>query len=362
MAQTYQVLFGDAASPADAAFYRLLSSVEVEENADLPGAIQLNMPITTTGAAGHGDLTIVSDERFAPYARVAVVVSADGRTDACIFDGCVLSHRIHLRRGTTASSAQVWGQDLSCLMNLEDRVHEWKDADDCTIANAIFKDNYSFTPSPANTPGPSDGKHTVMQRGTDAQFLRERARRSGKLFRVFSDARAGDTTGYFATPTLTGTAAATLVLNPAMDANVDALDFSWDVARPTEVLAQALALEKDAADGGTTDSGLQALDSRPLARFAGKAMKTRLTAAVDGGGELRSRAESLLREASWFVTCEGEGDLARIRVVLRVGTLVQVNGAGLMHSGRYLVWSVRHTITVKSHRMKFVLVRNAVGG
>jgi hypothetical protein len=34
---------------------------------------------------------------------------------------------------------------------------------------------------------------------------------------------------------------------------------------------------------------------------------------------------------------------------------------GSLHSGRYLVWSVRHTINADAHTMKFVLVRNAIG-
>jgi hypothetical protein len=202
-----------------------------------------------------------------------------------------------------------------------------------------------------------------MQRGTDAQFLRDRARRAGKLFRVCCDQRAGKNTGYFIKPKLDGAAVLTLVLNPPDEANVEALDFEWDVARPTEAAAKALVLTKDAVDGTATQSGLPLLDSRSLSAFAGSAhvMRTRLTATVDDAGELKSRAESILREASWFVRCEGEADLARLETVMRVGTVVQVNGAGRLHSGKYFVWSVRHTITAESHRMKFVLMRNAVG-
>jgi hypothetical protein len=32
-----------------------------------------------------------------------------------------------------------------------------------------------------------------------------------------------------------------------------------------------------------------------------------------------------------------------------------------VHSGKYFVWSIRHTITQDTHRMRFVLTRNAVG-
>ncbi len=368
MSSSFQVLLGDAARRADSTFYDLLTSLEVEENADLPGAIQLTLKIATQGASAAEDLTVVGDDRFKPYARIAVVVRVERQPDACIFDGYVLSHKIHLDRGTTASSVQVLGQDASCLMNLVEKVHEWKDSSDGTIANAIFrKPEYNFTAAIENTDDDSgkhpDTGHTVMQRATDAQFLRDRARRVGKLFRVCCGQRAGSNTGYFIKPKLEGDAVVTLTLNPADVSNVDTLAFEWDVARPTEVIAKALVNTKDPVDGGATQSGLKLLDDRSLAGFTGSkyAMKARLTASVDDAGELQSRARSLLREAGWFVKCEGEADLSRTTPVLRVGTLVQINGAGKLHSGKYFVWSVRHSISAHSHRMKFVLLRNAVG-
>jgi len=122
--------------------------------------------------------------------------------------------------------------------------------------------------------------------------------------------------------------------------------------------------DKEAKSGDTQDAGLKLLDVRSLADFVGgsdRVMEARLTAAADSVEELKQRAASLLREAGWFVKCEGETDLARLNAVLRVGKVVQVNGAGRLHSGTYFVWIVRHTITADDHRMRFVLVRNAVG-
>jgi hypothetical protein len=46
---------------------------------------------------------------------------------------------------------------------------------------------------------------------------------------------------------------------------------------------------------------------------------------------------------------------------MRVGDIVALAAAGAMHSGNYLVWSVRHKITAEAHKMDFRLVRNAVG-
>ena len=76
MADRFQVMFGESPQAADDAFYPLVSSLEVEENADLPGAVQLTLPIaTTTGASGTEDLTVVGDDRWKPYARLAVILN-----------------------------------------------------------------------------------------------------------------------------------------------------------------------------------------------------------------------------------------------------------------------------------------------
>lgn len=362
MAHSYQ-LFVDGAPVADA-LYAQVASLEVEENAELPGAIQLSVPVA---ADGSGELTRVNDDPFRPFANLAVVVSPEGGAPECIFDGHVLSHKLHLDRGTTASNLQVWGQDASWLMNLEDKAREWADVTDAAVASSIFGD-YGITASPDNTLDDSashtESGHTLMQRASDIQFLRQLARRNGKLCRVAGGAGAGQLTGYFAKPRLDAAPAFTLTLNDPVKVMVNALDFEWDVTRPTEVAARQ-ALFTDASDGGVTgdasDAGLALLAERGLAAFAGRAMKAMLTTAVDDAGELQQRATSLLREGGFFVRCTGDVDLAALGGVLRVGAVVQLDGCGSLHSGKYLVWSVRHTITLDAYRMAFVLVRNAVG-
>jgi hypothetical protein len=325
MADRLQVLFDGR--PAEAAFYDQLATVEVEESAELPGAVELTLPVSSVGAPGAEDLTPVGDDRLRPYRRVGGGVAAEG---------------------------------VSCLMNLKERVRSWEDRADHEVANDIFR-SYGFDAASENEDA-SSPRCTVMQRATDAQHLRDRARRSGKLFRVCCGDTAGRNTGYFAKPQLGAAPAAKLVLNPPDAANLDTLDLEWDVARPSQALASVLLTGEDPESGDTAESGLPLLGDRSLAAFAGAdhAMEARLTT-VAGAGELRGRSAALLREAGWFVKCEGEADLARLNKVLRVGWIVELDGAGSVHSGRYLVWTVRHTISTESHRMRFVLVRNAVG-
>lgn len=362
MPSTFRLLL--AGEPADEALYTAMGPLEVEENADLPGAIQFTLPVEVTE---EGDLTYVGDARFGPFAALAVVATVEDQSPECIFDGYVLAHKLHLQTGITASTLQVWGQDASWLMNLEEKVQEWVDMTDADVANAIFGD-YGITPADENSeddsPSHTEAGHTLMQRATDIQFLRTLARRNGKLCRVAAGREAGELIGYFAKPSLDGEPSVTLKLNDPEVWNVDALDIEWDVMRPSAVQARQALFTDPAEDGvgvDLTESGLDLLDERGLADFAGETMSVRLTAPVDDAGELTLRAQSLLREAGWFVRCEGEADVSRLNAVLRVGQIVQLAGVGTLHSGSYYVWSVRHTITADSHRMKFVLLRNAVG-
>ena len=215
--------------PADADLYTAVSSLEVEESMDLPGAVQLTVPVGTSAA---GDLTYVSDSRFQPMANLAVVVtpaagSAAGSPAAalgsaasalgvggsgspgaqCIFDGYILSHKLHLETGNANSTLSAWGQDASWLMNLQETVKEWVDVTDADVANSIFG-NYGITPSSDNladdSPSHTESGHSLMQRGSDIQFLRTLARRNGKVCRVACADQPGKRTGYFAKPKLDG--------------------------------------------------------------------------------------------------------------------------------------------------------------
>jgi hypothetical protein len=358
MPASFQVLFDG--KPAADDFYDQLVSLEVEENSDLPGAVQLVLPVS----ASNNDLAYVSDDRMKPFANIAVVANDPSGAAECIFDGYVLTHRLHVERGSVNSKLEIWGQDASWLMNLEEKVNEWSDVTDTDVASSIFG-QYGINPAGENTnddsPTHTEDAHTLMQRATDIAFLRALARASGKLCRVTCADQPGQRTGYFARPKLDGDPTLTFDLNDPEKWNIGPLDLDWDVSRPTSVSAKQVLVGD--GDGGVdvSDSGLPLLDSRKLSDFSGHTTSVLLAAPADSADELTLRSQGLLVDANWFARCEGESDLARLKTIPRVGQIVALQGVGSLHSGNYLVWSVRHSITPDSHKMKFVLVRNAVG-
>jgi len=348
--------------PAPPALREALQSVEVEENADGPDAMVLELPVNRTAS---GDLKFVDDGTFEPYTQVSAILTAGGATQ-CIFDGYVLSWRLHLDRVAASSTIRVWAQDASWLMNVNDTVREWPGQTDGQVANSIFG-NYGFSPADANTdddsPAHQPSQHTLFQRATDLQFLHALAQRNGKICRVACADKPGERTGYFIRPSLDGQPAATIALASQATWAVDTLDLDWDVMRPTEVDASQVSLTDPSSSGvpgDATSSGLSALGARDLPTYAGRSSTLVLTATADVP-ELPQRTTAVLRDAEWFGRCRGEADLDRLDTVLRAATVVAVTGAGSAHSGSWFVWRVNHLIAVDSCRIRFTLVRNAIG-
>ena len=362
MPSTYQILFNG--TPADSGFYDRITTLEIEENADLPGSLQLRLPVSRTE---DGEISGVNETGLQPFDNIAVVVTPEDGAPGCIFDGFVLSHKLHIESALRSSWLELYAQDASWLMSLEEKTREWANTTDATTASAIFAE-YDFSPSPGNFAEDSgvytEDTHTLMQRGTDYDFLRGLARRAGRFFRVSCGPVAGVRIGVFAKPDVSLEPVTTFRPNDAEAPNVSKMDFEWDIMRPTEARAsQALFTDssEDGASGDSTDSGLSAMDERDLVTFAGRPMQVVLTTAADDAGQLQQRTEALLRESQWFARCSGEADIASLRKLLRAGDIAKVETAGSVHSGKYLVWSVRHNIGQQSHKMSFQLVRNAMG-
>ena len=357
------IQLGIGGTPAPDAFYDAIAQLEVEESSDQPGALLLRLPVIRTSA---GDLQFVGDGTFEPQTNITLVVTAPGSPAQCIFDGYVLSWRLHLDRASTSSTLDVWAQDASWLMNVDDCVVEWSGQTDGQVANAIFG-HHGFAPAAGNTSNDSpkhtpDG-HTLFQRATDLQFLRGLARRGGKLCRIACTDTPGARTGYFVTPAVDGQPVATISLVDPDSWTVDTLDFDWDVMRPTEVESSQVDLTQSSVTGTdvTADtSGLKTLDDRDYPTYLGESSTLVLTAPTDVP-ELSQRTAAVLVESGFFARCAGEADADRIGTVLRVGDVVTIQGAGSIQSGNWLVWGVRHRFSPDSWKMSFTLVRNAMG-
>ncbi len=209
MPSTYQLLLNG--QPADADLYAAISSLEVEESLDLPGAVQLTLPV---GTSASGDLTYVSDSRFQPMANLAVVATPSASSAAGLARGGPGRRRVgagrrrrrHPRRRSASSTGTSSPQaapgdrqrelhpvglgpgrvvadespgDRQGVDRRDRRRRRQRDLRQ-TTASRPSGDNLAD-----DSPSHTESGHSLMQRGSDIQFLRTLARRNGKFCRVY---------------------------------------------------------------------------------------------------------------------------------------------------------------------------------
>jgi phage protein D len=270
---------------------------------------------------------------------------------------------------------EVRGLDASVLMTLEEKIVAWPNLSDGDIATQILS-GYGLVPDVTSTnPVHQDTDITVMQRGTDLQFLRSLARRHGFEVGVERDFVSGVVTGYFREPNLAGNPQKTLAVAFGEQSSLSSFEVSVDSLRPLAAEADQIDVKGKAVGTGTA-TGLQlaAIGDRDLAALAGdtaaglvspKDTVGKVWLAADptsDATELAGLAQAVCDEAGWLATARGDIRSDVYGTVLRANRLVLVRGAGSRYSGAYYVTSVTHRLAAAGeYEQHFEARRNALG-
>jgi phage protein D len=310
----------------------------------------------------QGDFPTLTDgSNIDAGSMLSVIVPLNGKNN-CLVRGPVTGQHINFQHSVGGSYVEVEGKDTSIVMARQTQAVVWSDLTDSDAVSQILgSGSYQFTADVSSTsPGHYEDKHTLVQRGSDLEFVRRLARRNGFLFWVDSDDQ-GNSTAHFKRPVLSGSPALNLDINIDTN-NLAALDLSWDVEHSTSVEAAELNLnDKSQIDGSVTSSPLASMGTQSLSDITGDVRSGHVHAPVDDAGDLQARGEGALIEAGWFIRASGRTSVSALGDVLRANTIVQLRGVGTRHSGNYYVASVRHTIDVSAHYMDFELIRNGWG-
>lgn len=307
----------------------------------------------------EGDLPLLSDSRVDAGSALSILTIIDDSTH-CLVKGPVHGQQIRLEHGGDGSWLEVQGSDTSIVMDRETRSVVWADVTDSDAVSNILK-KYGYKPDIQTTKAShSKKKHALAQRDSDLRFVRRLARRNGFLFWITSDDK-GVETAHFKRPPLEGQSTGELVINLASP-NLESLDINWDVERPTSVEGWQLDLNtKEDLNAGVAKSPQTILGDRSLKAITGDTRSVHLAAPADDAGDLQARGEAALIEADWFIRATCQTDLGKLGKLVRAHTVIELQGAGSRHSGKYFVAGVRHTIDATDHRMDLELVRNAWG-
>ena len=305
----------------------------------------------------EGDFPLLVDQRVGAGSELSVIAPLDGKNNYLV-KGPVTGQQIHLEHGGASSFVEVSGCDTSIAMDRETKTILWSDVTDSDAVTTILG-QHGYVPDVESTAaGHFETKHTLVQRDTDLQFVQRLARRNGFLFWITCD-EEGIETAHFRRAPLEGEPAGELIINLQSN-TLETVDITWDVERPTSVVAGQLDLnDKSDIDGAVSASPLTSLGAQTLNAIAADQRSIHLVTPVDDAGDLQSRGEAVLIESNWFIRAKCQTTTNALKALVRAHTIINLRGAGTRFSGNYLVAGVRHTIDAAQHRMDLELIRNA---
>ncbi len=366
----YQVFFDD--EPAADDFYPRVIELEVEDNADQADAFRLKLGIRL---GDDGEWSDVDADQFALFAKLRVEAGfKDGATEI-LTEGYITDVRLHFEDPARQPYLEVHGLDASVLMSLEEKIVAWPNLSDSDIATQILA-SYGFTPDVTSTdPVHQENDVTVIQRGSDLEFLRRLARKNGFEAGVEKDAATGLVTGYFRQAALDGSPQKALAVGFGDASSLTSFDVKVDGVKPLAVESDQIDVKAKAANSGTgTQLQLTAIGDRDLDALVGSTIDSLIspkeaagklwlyTVPTSDATELTTLAQAVRDEAGWLVTARGEINSDAYGAVLRANRLALVKGAGASYSGKYYVTRVVHHIGSDGrYQQTFEARRNAVG-
>jgi phage protein D len=350
-------------SPAPGEVLEAVKVIEVEDHASMADMMRLRLAVAVR-EDGSG-WTVLDDGLFTRLANLRLTVTVGTGAAQPLLDAYVVDVDTTFSSRPGGSEMVVTAMDPTVLMHLEEKVKPWPNMMDSDVASAIFSDtDYQFTPVVKSTNlSHQENDHTLIQRGTDIQFLQQLADRNGYECYVELNS-TGLVEGHFHPPRADAQPQGTLTVNMGAATNVDQFKARYDMLGAA--VAKGSTIDPDDASTQSGDAsepaqadGMGDAPAIPSERPR-KVLLSQLGLAQ--AGEVQKYAQSLVDRSSWSIFAEGELNTVAYARVLRAKQPVMVRGAGQQFSGRYYVERVLHTITGDgTWTQKFSLRRNATG-
>lgn len=355
---SYTLTIDDA--PASADVIVAIREIEVEDHAEMADMMRLRLAVAVR-ENGSG-WTVLDEDLFKRLTNLRLSVAVGSNTSVPLIDAYVINIESGLAGQHGNSVLEVVAMDPTVLMNQKEKVRPWPDMADSDIASTIYGE-YNFSTQVEQTqPTRQEVDRTVMQRGTDIQFLRELARRNGYECYVEFNPDTEQVEGHFHAPRVDETNQGVLSVNMGTATNVNSFQCKNDMIRPVTAVANNLQISDqsdqnaDASESALTNLG----DSTTTTSDRSRTVLISNTGLTETG-ELQTYAQAVVDRSAWSIRAEGELSTVTYGNILRAKRPVNVRGAGRQFSGTYYVEKVLHRISEEGYTQKFTLRRNALG-
>ncbi|MGH7516511.1 MAG: phage late control D family protein [Gemmatimonadales bacterium] len=348
--------------PASEDLLQAIQQIEVEDHAAMADMLRLRVVIgIKDGCAGW---SFVDDRVFGRLANARLSVAVGSGRAETLINAFIIETNASFANQPGTSVLNVVAMDPTVLMNLEEKVKRWPNMADSDVANAVFSSpDYKFTPIVDVTKWKrQENEQTLMQRGTDIQFLQQLAQRNGFECYVETNGRTGQVEGHFHAPRLDQPPQGVLSVNLRDATNVNTFSARYDMLRPATAQATNLDIaSRSDQQARVTASALSSLGKNTALEAQHQRRVLPSQTGLARTGELQAYAQALVDQSALAITADGELNTVAYGGILRAKRPVLVRGAGQQFSGTYYVERVHHVLTADSYKQSFTLRRNALG-
>ncbi|MGL5804814.1 MAG: hypothetical protein ACRC11_05140 [Xenococcaceae cyanobacterium] len=356
-----------------------LESVEVTLSDDARSGFQMVFQIGRSGEKDLEDyklLNILNNPNyFAPFNRVVLVVTINGNARV-LMDGAITYQQFTPSQDLGRSTFTVTGEDISVLMDREERSLEHIQQDEETIVRKIIADakyaKYNIhleigkdTRSQfRDVPNRSD--RTPTQQGTDLGHIQDLARRLGYVFYITPGLQLFQNTAYWGPPIRAKIAQPTITVNMAGWTNAHSINFQFNSQNPSQVKGQVqdrvtnkifpVDSSKSSREPLAKKSGLELLFEKKVQQV--KQFRETGRDSVRSGIHAQAQVNHSNDDT---VTVSGELDTVRYSNLLELRGVVDLRGVGYTYDGTYYVKKVTHQIRKGEYKQNFTLTREGLG-
>jgi phage protein D len=383
--KAFQIEFSGTAADED--LYGDVVSLSVEESTTAASTLHLQIALRLQD---DGTWTYLDDDRFALFNAVTVKVgftdggglaselgSLFGGGDSndqlkTVFDGFITDVDVQLGSEPDNAFINLSGMDASVMMSVEEKVATWPDMSDSDIVQQIVSSYGLAVQADATATVHQETNTTIVQRGTDIQFINDLAQKNGMEFYLETD-DSGTLTAYFRAPQLSGAPQADLAIQFGDQSNLTRFSAHLSGQRPLNIKAAQIDVDANSANVVTvSDTQLAKLGANDANTLIGGPLDTLvvpkeaqgqmlvLGSPTSDAAEMQTFVQAVRDEAGWLITASGEINGEAYQSVLRPRRLVLVKGAGSVYSGKYYVTRVVHEMNHEGdYIQRFEARRNA---
>lgn len=354
--------------PAPLLITEALQSVEVTHDDKGRSGFQLTFEAGRSGPLALLDSPLLMSPLLKPFCRVVIIVTLNAMPSV-LMDGIITNQEYSPGSSDGSSIFTVTGEDVSVMMDMEEKSLEHPAQPELIIANKIILSYAQYGLIPMVIPPPSIDipipiERTPTQQGTDLDYLHEMAARFGYVFYIMPGPAPMTNIAYWGPPVRIGLPQRALSVNLGQETNVVSINFSYNALSPTFVSGSIEDRRTNKTFPVQTFASMRLppLVSQPALTPISKTRRMQFRYSGYDVMQAFSRAQGITdASVDNVATASGELDVLRYGNILWPRTLVGLRGAGYSYDGFWYVKRVTHKIKKGEYKQSFTLTREGMG-